>query len=67
MKITGLIVEYNPFHNGHIKHIKESIKLTNPDLVIAVTSGNFTQRGEVSIVNKFDKTKAALKYGLSAK
>lgn len=64
MKITGLIVEYNPFHNGHIRHIKESIKLTNPDLVIAVTSGNFTQRGEVSIINKFDKTKAALKYGV---
>ena len=64
MKITGLIVEYNPFHNGHIKHIKESIKLTNPDLVIAVTSGNFTQRGEVSIINKFDKTKAALKHGV---
>ena len=64
MKITGLIVEYNPFHNGHIKHIKESIKITNPDLVIAVTSGNFSQRGEVSIINKFDKTKAALKYGV---
>lgn len=64
MKITGLIVEYNPFHNGHIRHIKESIKLTNPDLVIAITSGNFTQRGEVSIINKFDKTKAALKYGV---
>lgn len=64
MKITGLIVEYNPFHNGHIKHINESIKITNPDLVIAITSGNFTQRGEISIINKFEKTKAALKNGI---
>ena len=64
MKVTGLIVEYNPFHNGHIRHIKEAKKITNPDIMIAVTSGNFSQRGEVSIIDKFEKTKAALKNGI---
>lgn len=64
MNVTGIIVEYNPFHNGHIKHIKEAKKITKADLMIAITSGNFTQRGDISIINKFDKTKAALDYGV---
>lgn len=64
MNVTGIIVEYNPFHNGHIKHIKEAKKLTNADIMIAITSGNFTQRGDVSVIDKFDKTKAALDNGV---
>lgn len=64
MNISGIIVEYNPFHNGHIYHINKTKELTNPDLLIAITSGNFTQRGEISIINKFEKTKAALNHGI---
>lgn len=64
MNITGIIVEYNPFHNGHIRHIEKARKLTNPDLLIAITSGNFCQRGDVSVLNKFEKTDLALKYGV---
>lgn len=64
MIITGIVVEYNPFHNGHIYHINKAKELTNCDLLIAVTSGNFTQRGEPSVINKFIKTEAALKYGV---
>ena len=64
MNISGIIVEYNPFHNGHIYHINKTRELTNPDLLIAITSGNFTQRGEISIINKFEKTKAALNHGV---
>lgn len=64
MKVTGIIVEYNPFHNGHIYHINKSKELTNPDVLVAVTSGNYNQRGDVSIINKFEKTKAALNYGV---
>ena len=64
MNISGIVVEYNPFHNGHIYHISKVKELTNPDLIIAITSGNFTQRGEISIINKFEKTKAALKHGV---
>ena len=64
MNISGIIVEYNPFHNGHIYHINKTKELTNPDLLIAITSGNFSQRGEISIINKFEKTKAALEHGI---
>lgn len=64
MKITGLIVEYNPFHNGHLYHINKAKQLTNPEILIAVTSGNYNQRGDISIINKFEKTKAALNNGV---
>lgn len=60
MKSIGIICEYNPFHNGHLYHIKK-IKETYPDYtIILVMSGNFTQRGDVSILNKWDKTDIAL-------
>ncbi len=45
MIITSLITEYNPFHNGHIHHIEASRRLTGADVVIAIMSGSFTQRG----------------------
>lgn len=64
MNVTGIIVEYNPFHNGHIKHIKEAKKITKADLMVAITSGNFSQRGDISIIDKFEKTKAALDNGI---
>ena len=56
--------EYNPFHNGHLYHINKARELTNPDVLVAVTSGNYNQRGDVSIINKFEKTKAALENGV---
>ena len=59
-KRIGIIAEYNPFHNGHLYQIKKAKELTGADTVIAVMSGNFTQRGETSLVNKFEKTKIAL-------
>lgn len=64
MNLCGIIAEYNPFHNGHRYHIDEAKKITNADLMIAIISGNFTQRGEVSIIDKFEKTKAALDNGI---
>lgn len=64
MIVTGIIVEYNPFHNGHIRHIQKAKQLTKADVLIAITSGNFTQRGDISVIDKFDKTKFALEYGV---
>lgn len=65
MDIIGIICEYNPFHNGHLYHIKQ-IKKKYPDsIIVLVMSGNFLERGEVSIVNKWDKTKIALYYGIN--
>lgn len=64
MKITGIVCEYNPFHNGHIHHIKETKKLTNPDVLVCVMSGNFVQRGESAIVDKWQRAKAAVENGV---
>ncbi len=62
MKSVGVICEYNPFHNGHIYHIKK-VKEMYPDYtIVLVMSGNFTQRGEVSLINKWQKTRIALNY-----
>lgn len=62
--VVGLIVEYNPFHNGHLYHIQEIDKLFEDNIKIAVMSGDFVQRGEPSLLNKFEKTKVALSHGI---
>jgi predicted nucleotidyltransferase len=62
--VLGIISEYNPFHNGHLLHLENSKKLTNADFTIAVMSGNFVQRGDTSIVDKWTKTEMALKAGI---
>lgn len=64
MNVTGIIAEYNPFHNGHIYHINKAIELTKPDVLICVLTGNYNQRGDLSIINKFEKTKIALEHGI---
>lgn len=61
---VGIICEYNPFHNGHLYHIKKVKKLYPSDNIILVMSGNFTQRGDISIIEKFDKAFLALEYGV---
>jgi len=64
LKVLGIIVEYNPFHNGHMYHLKESIEQCGADYVICVMSGNFIQRGEPAIINKWARTKMALSAGI---
>lgn len=63
-KILGIIAEYNPFHNGHLYHLETSKKLTNCDFSVAIISGNFTQRGSTSIIDKWSKTKMAIQNGI---
>lgn len=63
-KVLGIIAEYNPFHNGHLYHLETSKKLTGADYTVAIISGNFTQRGSTSIVDKWSKTKMALENGI---
>lgn len=64
MKVLGLIVEYNPFHNGHIYHIEKAKELVQPDITVIVMSGNFVQRGEPAIIDKWQRTSLALDYGI---
>lgn len=60
MNIIGIIAEYNPFHNGHIYHINKIKELFPDSIIVLVTSTSFCERGEISIMNKWDKTKIAL-------
>lgn len=60
MEIIGIIAEYNPFHLGHKYHIDKIKEMYKNSLIIAVVSSSFTQRGEVSVLNKWDKTRIAL-------
>ncbi len=61
--ILAVISEYNPFHNGHVKHLSYSKQLTKADFSIAIISGNFVQRGDTSLVDKWTKAEMALKAG----
>ncbi len=62
--ILGIVSEYNPFHNGHVLHLETSKKLTQTDFTVAVMSGNFVQRGDTSIVDKWTKAEMAIKSGI---
>lgn len=62
-KVCAVVAEFNPLHNGHIYQINE-IKKNKPKLIIAVISGNFVQRGEFSILSKFEKVQLALENGI---
>jgi predicted nucleotidyltransferase len=63
-KIAGIVVEYNPFHNGHLYHLQKTKELTQCDLLIAVMSGNFVQRGEPAIIDKWTRSQVALEAGV---
>lgn len=64
MKACGLVVEYNPFHHGHLYHVQKAKEITNSDVIIAIMSGSFLQRGEPAIIDKFKRTKSALHNGV---
>jgi predicted nucleotidyltransferase len=64
MRTVGLITEYNPFHNGHLHHLRESLKVADADVSVAVMSGHFLQRGEPALVDKWVRTEMALAAGV---
>ncbi|EOD00822.1 nucleotidyltransferase [Caldisalinibacter kiritimatiensis] len=64
MKIVGLITEYNPFHNGHLYHLEKSKEITECSYSVVVMSGNFVQRGEPAIVDKWTRAKMAVDNGV---
>ena len=63
-KVLGIISEYNPFHNGHLYHLTKSKEITKSNYTIAIISGNFTQRGSTSLVDKWSKARMALDNGI---
>ena len=63
MKICAIICEYNPLHYGHLRHIQESKQKSGADAIMCIMAGNFCQRGEPTIVNKYARAKMALEAG----
>lgn len=64
MQAVGMVAEFNPFHNGHVHYVRQAKQQTGADVAIAVMSGNFTQRGEPTVVDKWARTRAALVNGV---
>lgn len=64
MKVLGLIVEYNPFHLGHLYHLNKAKEIVKPDVTIAVMSGHFVQRGEPAISDKWTRASIAINNGV---
>ena len=60
MKTAAVIAEYNPFHNGHQFHLECTRSLTGADYVVAVMSGDFVQRGQCAVTDKYARTRMAL-------
>lgn len=63
MKITGIIAEFNPFHNGHVYMLEQARKITGADLIIVAMSGNFVQRGAPALLSKYARAEMALRCG----
>ena len=64
MNILGLVVEYNPFHNGHLYHLLKSKEITKATHTVAIMSGNFLQRGEPALFDKYTRARAAVENGV---
>ena len=62
MKIIGIIAEYNPFHLGHLYQIKKTKEMYPDSIIITIISTNFTERGDISIINKRNKTRVNHNY-----
>lgn len=63
MKVVGIVAEYNPLHYGHLYHFRSARMVTGADCVVIVMSGNYTQRGEPAVVNKWARAEMALLAG----
>lgn len=63
MKISGIICEYNPFHNGHLYHIQKT-RENGATHLVGVMSGNFVQRGDIAVLNKLERAKTAVNAGM---
>ena len=63
-KVLGIVAEYNPFHNGHLYHLEKSKEDTGSNYTVAIMSGNFTQRGSTSLIDKWSKAESAIRCGV---
>lgn len=64
MQVIGIVTEYNPFHNGHLYQIKKIKEMYPGSVIIVAMSGNYTMRGEISVLDKWNKTNIAINNGI---
>ena len=64
MKVIGIVCEYNPFHNGHLYHLQKAKEIAGDGIVVAILTGYFSMRGDISVLNKLDKVKTAIDNGV---
>jgi len=62
--VLGIVAEYNPFHNGHLFHLEQAKKITRCNFSVCVVTGNFVQRGSVSLIDKWSKAEMAIQNGV---
>lgn len=63
-KVLGIVAEYNPFHRGHAYHLKKALEMTGAEVSVAVMSGDFVQRGEPALFDKWDRARMAVLNGV---
>ena len=66
MAVLGIIAEYDPFHNGHLHHLREAVSMSSPSSVLVALSGPFKQRGEAALLSPFDRASCAMAAGADA-
>ena len=66
MAVLGIVAEYDPFHNGHLFHLREAVSRTAPSSVLVALSGPFKQRGEAALLSPFARAECALSAGADA-
>lgn len=66
MSVLGIVAEYNPFHRGHLHHLRTAVASVSPDSVLVALSGPFTQRGEAALLSPFARAECALAAGADA-
>mgnify|MGYP000970997140 CR=1 FL=1 len=64
MRVLGIVVEFNPIHNGHQYFIEQAKEKVKPDIIIAVMSSSFSMRGDAMVIDKWERSKIALEYGI---
>lgn len=64
MKVLGIIAEYNPFHNGHLYHLKKAKEIIKPDYTIVIMSGSFTEQGNIATYDKFTRSTLTILEGV---
>ena len=65
MKSVGIVAEYNPYHRGHKYHLEKTLEMTGAECAVTVMSGNFTQRGELSPWDKWQRSESAVIAGIN--